>query len=77
MNEIHPDVTTCIECWILEPLGVYNCYSGVTTNQSEAFNTVLKHLQKWREVTLDSIIFSLINCKTTNLMRYKRVMSKW
>ena len=59
MNEIHPDVTTSIGRWILEPLGVYNCYSGVTTNQSEAFNTVLKRLQKWREAPLDSILFSL------------------
>jgi len=59
MNEIHPDVTTCIGRWILEPLGVYNCYSGITTNQSEAFNTVLKRIQKWREVPLDSILFSL------------------
>ena len=59
MNEIHPDVTTCIGCWIVEPLGVYNYYSGVTTNQSEAFNTVLKRLQKWREAPLDSILFSL------------------
>lgn len=59
MNEIHPDAITCIGRWNLEPLGVYNCYSGVTTNQSEGFNTVLKRLQKWREAPLDSIIFSL------------------
>ncbi len=59
MNEIHPDVITCIGRWVLEPLGVYNCYSGVTTNQSEGFNTVLKRLQKWREAPLDSIVFSL------------------
>lgn len=59
MNEIHPNVTTCIGRWILEPLGVYNCYSGITTNQSKGFNTVLKRLQKWREAPLDSIIFSL------------------
>lgn len=68
MNEVHPDVITCIGRWILEPLGVDNCYSGVTTNQSEAFNTVLKRLQKWRDAPLDSILFSLC---TITLMRYE------
>jgi len=40
------------------PLGVYNSYSGVTTNQSKGFYTVLKYLQKNREALLESIIFS-------------------
>ena len=38
---------------------MYNPYSGITTNQSEGFNTVLKRLQLWREVPLDSIVLSL------------------
>jgi len=59
MKEIHPDVTTRIARWLLEPLRVYNRYSGVTTNQSEGFNTVLKRLQQWKEAPVDSILFSL------------------
>jgi len=59
MHEIYPDVTTCIGRWILEPLRVYNCYSGVMTNHSEGFNTVIKHLKNWKEAPLDSIVFSL------------------
>ena len=59
MKEIHPDVTTCIAQWLLEPLRVYNRYSGVTTNQSEGFNTVLKRLQQWKKAPVDSILFSL------------------
>ena len=59
MKEIHPDVTTCIARWLLEPLRVYNRYSGVTTNQSEGFNTVLKRLQQWKEAPVDSILFCL------------------
>ena len=59
MKEIHPDVTTCIARWLLEPLRVYNWYSGVTTNQSEGFNTVLKRLQQWKEAPVDSILFCL------------------
>ena len=59
MKEIHPDVTTCIAQWLLEPLRVYNRYSGVTTNQSEGFNTVIKRLQQWKEAPVDSILFCL------------------
>ena len=45
--------------WILENLGIYNPYSGITTNQSEGFNTVLKHLQHWKEAPVDAIVLSL------------------
>ena len=72
MNTIHPDVTTCIGWWILEPLGIYNCYSGITTNQSEAFNTVLKCLQKWREAPVDCILFSLYQLQVYYLNEIQR-----
>ena len=58
-NEIHPDVCNSIGRWVLEKLHVYNPYSGVTTNQSEGYNTVMKRLQQWKEVPLDLIILSL------------------
>ena len=45
--------------WVLEPLKVYHPFTGVTTNQSESFNSVLKRLQKWREVPVDTIILTL------------------
>ena len=64
MKEIHPDVTTCIARWLLEPLRVYNHYSGITTNQSEGFNTVLKRLQQWKEAPVDSILLSLYQLQT-------------
>lgn len=44
---------------MLEKLGIYNSYSGITTNQSEGFNTVLKQLQHWKEVPVDAILLSL------------------
>ena len=44
---------------MLEKLGIYNPFSGITTNQSEGFNTVLKHLQHWKEVPVDAIVLSL------------------
>ena len=45
--------------WVLEKLGIYNPYSGITTNQSEGFNTVLKYLQHWKEAPVDAIVPSL------------------
>jgi len=40
--------------WILESVRAYNPLSGVTTNQCEGFNTVLKQYQRWKEVPVDS-----------------------
>ena len=38
---------------------IYSPLSGVTTNQSESFNTLLKHYGHWKEAPLDSMIFGL------------------
>ena len=56
MEFIHPDVITCAGRWIVEPIGVYIRYSGITTNQSEGFNTVIKRLTKWKEAPVDTIL---------------------
>ena len=43
----------------MRKLGVYNSYSGVTTNQAEGFNTMLKQYQHWKEAPVDAIILGL------------------
>ena len=50
---------TCLGKWVLEPLKVYHPFTGVTTNQSEGFNSTLKRLQRWREVPVDSVVLTL------------------
>ena len=45
--------------WILENVKIYNPLSGITTNQSEGFNTVLKQYQRWKEVPIDTLVHSL------------------
>ena len=59
IEEIHPYwAKTCR--WALEPLGVIcNPYSGVTNNQSESFNRVIKDFQSWKEAPLDSFVLAL------------------
>ena len=67
-HHIGPEVTDAAGRWILEPLGVYNGYSGVTTNQSEGFNTLLKSLTQRKESTIDSLMLALyfLQCYFSN-----------
>ena len=58
-QQLHSEVTSYAGRWILEPLGVFNGYSGVTTNQSEGFNTLLKTLTERKEYTIDSLVLAL------------------
>ena len=67
-RQIDPEVTSSAGRWILEPLGVYNGYSGVTTNQSEGFNTLLKNLTERKESSIDSLVLALyyLQCYYSN-----------
>ena len=58
-SQLAPEVVSTCGRWILEPLGVYNGYSGVTTNQSEGFNTLIKQLVMRKEKTPDSLALAL------------------
>jgi hypothetical protein len=60
MNEIHEKVKrNAVGRWNLEKYGIYHPLSGVTSNQSEGFNSVLKRFQGWREVPVDTGILTL------------------
>lgn len=58
MHNIHSDIH-CIARWAVEPLGVYNPFSGVTNNQAEGLNFVLKQLQDWKEAPIDAMVLAL------------------
>ena len=58
MSYIHPDIES-IARWGIEPCGVYNPFSGVTNNQAEGFNHVLKRLQEWKVAPVDCLALSL------------------
>lgn len=58
-QNIYTKVCTALGQWILEQYGLYNSVSGITTKQSEGFNAVLKRIQQWREIPVDSIVLSL------------------
>ena len=48
----------------MERLGIYSPYCGITTNQSEGLNTVLKHLQHYKEAPIDVIVLSLYHLQS-------------
>ena len=57
-NNIHPDIHS-IARWAIEPFGVYHSFSGVTNNQAEGINFVLKQLQDWKKAPVDCMILAL------------------
>lgn len=57
-TNIHPDIES-IARWSIELHGVYDPYSGVTNNQAEGINYVLKELQQWREAPVDCMVLAL------------------
>ena len=57
-REIHTNINS-IGRWCIEELGIYSPYSGVTNNQSESMNRVIKDLQGWKEAPLDCIVLAL------------------
>ena len=54
-NNINPDIHG-IARWAIEP---YDPFSGITNNQSESLNFVVKQLQQWHESPLDCMLLSL------------------
>ena len=57
-KHVHPDIES-IARWAIEPHGVYDPFSGVTNNQAEGLNYVLKQLQDWREAPIDCMVLAL------------------
>jgi len=54
VDHVHPSIDR-LGAWLLRPYGM----ESATTNQSEAFNFVLKRLQEWREAPIDAMALSL------------------
>lgn len=59
MTNIDPDIPHSIGRWVLEKHNIYNPYSGITNNQSESLNRVIKDLQSWKEAPLDCLVLAL------------------
>ena len=58
-KNIRDDIVKYSAKWTLKELNLFNPYSGITNNSSEGMNTVIKHLMKWKEVSLDTAVLCL------------------
>ena len=70
-NEIAPDIAA-VARWAIEPYRVYDPYSGVTSNQAESFNRVVKQLQEWREAPVDCMVLALHHLQSYYLVEIAR-----
>ena len=71
MDQIQPDISS-VARWAIEPLGVYNPYSGVTNNQAEGLNYLLKQLQQWHEAPVDCMLLSMQHLQSYYLTEIAR-----
>ena len=71
LKEISPHISRFAR-WELEKKGIYNPYSGVTNNQSESLNMVIKDLMKWKEAPIDCIVLSLYLLQSFYVNEIKR-----
>lgn len=53
------DICDRVGRWVIEPLGLYDPHSGITTNAIESFNAVMKRWLNWKEMPLDCLILAL------------------
>ena len=67
MSTIHP-VINQVGAWRLHPFGL----NIMTTNQSEAFNSVLKRLQQYKEVPVDVMAMSLFRLSQFHMCEIQR-----
>jgi len=67
VDDIHLNVSH-LGAWMLRPYGL----ETATTNQSEAFNHVLKRLQDWKEAPIDSLVLSLFRLARFHIAEVRR-----
>ena len=72
LKDIHPHVPVHTGRWALEDLHIYNPYSGITNNQSESLNFVLKELQGWKEVKIDNAVLAFYQMQAYYMNEIRR-----
>lgn len=59
--------------WIIEKIpGLYDPYSGITNNPSESINAVLKRMNGWQELPVDSMMLSLYHLQNVYHLEIQR-----
>ena len=58
-DRISPNLTKVCK-WAIEKTTKFDPYSGITQNQSESINKLLKSLNKWKEAPVDVVVLSFL-----------------
>ena len=58
-DRISPNLTKVCK-WAIDKITRFDPYSGITQNQSESMNKLLKSLNKWKEAPADVAILSFL-----------------
>ena len=58
-DRISPNLTMVCK-WAIDKITRFDPYSGITQNQSESMNKLLKSLNKWKEAPVDVVILSFL-----------------
>ena len=58
-DNLKDDIQNRSSKFVLEPLGPYDPYSGITNNSSGSINNMIKELQKWKEAPVDAVALFL------------------
>lgn len=58
--------------FVVEPLGLYDPYSGVTNNVSKSMNDLIKDLMKWKDVPVDVMVMCLQQLQNYFLSEIRR-----
>ena len=68
-------MTHSVGRWNLELYGIYNPMSGITSNQFEGFNSMLKRFQGWREVPIYTGVFLLYDLQVYYWNEWQRSLA--
>ena len=58
-DRISPNLTKVCK-WAIDKITRFDPYSGITQNQSESMNKLLKSLNKWKEAPVDVVVLSFL-----------------
>ena len=58
-DRISPNLTKVCK-WAIDKITHFDLYSGITQNQSESMNKLLRSLNKWKEAPVDFVILSFL-----------------
>ena len=71
-DELKADIQLNAAKFVLEPLDLYDPFSGITNNVSESRNDLIKDLLEWKEVSVDTLALCFYQLQNYFLTEIRR-----